>query len=211
MLGWLNGLFNLFTGALSAIWNAVVNLVRTVYNWLDGAITTAWNDLTSLWNDVVNLADELRSFIVNSYNVFTQWVSHYFDDVISWAQNLINGVNKYISDVLSWANQEFNAVNNWVNGLFNSWYHWILSQVWDPLFNLASTAINWTEQQGAYVYDIITHPDKLVALVLAQVWSAWLSLTRQWAKPLMSFYLASWQLVAGELIPIIEDIISSVL
>jgi phage-related protein len=211
MLGWLNGLLGLFTGTFSAIWKSVVSLVTSVYQWLEAEVTTLRNDLNSLWSDVSRLADEMASFVDRTYNTFVTWVSKTLDDVVKWAESAIAVVQHYADDILSWASQEFDYILKWVPSLIGDLEQWAIQHIWDPLYNSVSGAVNWIEHEGASIYDLVTHPDRLTQFILAYVWSAWLDLFRQFAKPIVSYILNSLRGNIPDLISVIEDIITSVL
>jgi phage-related protein len=211
MPGWLKSLVGFFTGTFSVIWDKVVSLVTTVYRWLDKEIVILRNDIVSAFNDVYRLADEIANFVYHTYNTFVAWVDHTFNAVLKWAENEIATVTRFANAVLAWAVREFDTVNRWVTGLFNAVYRWVITEIWDPLYRDISGAIGWITHEGAFVYDLLTHPDKLTALILAYVWAAWLGLFREFAKPIVSYILHSLRRNIPDLVSVLEDIISSIL
>jgi len=211
MPSWLSGLVGLFTGTFHTLWGKVVSLVTTVYQWVDKGLTILRNDVTSVLGDVFRLADSVSSFVYNTYNTFVRWVDKTFSDVIKWASNEIATVEHYATDILTWATREFDSVNKWVTGLFDSIEKWVISDIWDPLYGSITGALAWIGHEGSFMYDLLTHPDKLVQLILAYVWSAWLDLFKQFAKPIVAYIVQNFKAVVPDLVSVMEDIITSIL
>src|SRR5260221_4933366 len=189
MPSWLKSLTGFFTGLFAPLWNKVLSLVTTVYRWLDKAVTVLRNDLDSLFADVFRFADSVSHFIYHTYNLFVNWVDKTFNDVIKWAGNWISKVEHYANGILAWVVQRIDSVSKWVTSLFNGLYKWIISNIWTPLYRDVTGAIRWIEHEGMFTYDLLTHPDKLVKLIIAYIWIAWLDLFRQFAKPITVYIL----------------------
>jgi phage-related protein len=211
MPGWLTSLIGVITGPFRDLWNKVVSLVTTVYRWVDQWVTVLYNDVTSVYNQLIKFADEVRSFVTGTFATFSRWVTHQFDTVLKWAESRLSAVEKYAGDILAWATREIAAVSKWVTGLITGVEHWVISNIWQPLYNDISGAVNWIEREGAYVYDLVTHPEKLVKLILAYVWLSWLALFTQFAKPIISYILHHLRSNIPDLVSVIEDIIASIL
>lgn len=211
MPGWLKSLTGLFTGTFTTLWKKVVSVISTVYSWVSQEIVILRNDIDSVLSDVFRLADELSSFVYHTYNTFVSWVDKTFNDVIKWASGEIATVEKYAEGVLSWAVREFSTFGKWVTGLFDDVESWAIDKIWNPLWADITSALGWIEHEGAFAYDLLTHPDKLALLLITYVWSAWLTLFRTYAKPIVSYILNNLRGNIPDLVSVIEDIITSIL
>lgn len=209
MPGWLSGLLGIFTGPLNALWNAVVNVVATVYNWLQQQVDSVYHDVLSAYDYASRLGGYIESFVGQVYNAFVQWVDREFGNVINWASGEIGDVEHYAENVLNWASNAIGAVERWVTGLLNDLRQWVIQDIWSPLARDLSTALTWIGREGAYVYTLLTHPELLAQFLIAYLLSAWLTLTRRYAKPLVAWFLGSWKQFTPDIVSVLEDIISS--
>jgi hypothetical protein len=211
MLGWLDSLVGVVTGTFSDIWKKVVSLVKTVFSWVSAEIVILRNDFESVYNDVIHLSDSIANFVYRTYNVFVQWVDKTFGDVLHWAEAEIGNVEKYAESIAAWAVKQLDSISKWVTGLFNQVESWVISKVWNPLWTSITSALNWIENEGAYAYDLLTHPDKLALLLIGYLWLSWLTLFKAYAKPIVSYILNSLRGNIPDLVSVLEDIITSIL
>lgn len=211
MLGWLLGLLNIITGPLKALWNDVVSLVTTVWKWTAHIADTLYHDILSVYGDVVRLSDGIAHWISSVYGHFVKWVENEFNAVIRFFSNAITDIRNWISDASRWLTKAFDDVYHFITAIVTDVRSWVLQDIWNPLFSAISGAIRWIEHEGAYVFDLVTHPEKLVLLLIAYIWSAWLDLFRKFTKPIIGWLLANWKSVIPDIESVIEDILTHLL
>jgi hypothetical protein len=88
---------------------------------------------------------------------------------------------------------------------------WVINNIWHPLYNFIQSAINWIEKYGLFVYDVITHPEKLLAILGHYLLLAWLDILRRWATPIVRFIVHQLRRFEPDLISILEDVIHKML
>lgn len=211
MLNWLDSVWNAFTGGLSSIWHSIVNLFKSIWSWIERAVGILEHDIAIVYHDILSFAHSVEVWatraIDNLYNLAKSWVN----DVTRWAVAWFDRIIKYADDIWSHVVQIYNEVIHYIDGLYNSIVHWIITEIWDPLDRAITGAINWIEREGAYVYDLLTHPDKLVTLIEAYLWKSWLSWMRALAIPITVLILSSFRSLIPDLMSIAEDVLDRVL
>jgi phage-related protein len=211
MLGWIKSLLSLAIGGLDDLWHKILSVITTIWSNLWGYVQDLYRSVVQIADDIRKLSDYISSWIARTYTTFTKWVSQQFNDVIKWADNAIKTVERDISSVISWASKELDNLGHYAESLVNNLKNWILNDVWKPLYNDVTGAVGWIAKEGAYTYDLITHPEKLTQLLIAYIWKAWLPLFKTYAKPLVSFIISQWRNSIPDIVSVIEDIISSLL
>jgi len=211
MLNWLSGLIGRFTGILTGIWNDVISVVTSVYHWALSYLETIYHDLIVTIDALNRVSESIGHFIDSTYDTFVRYVLSYFDRIISWTREIVSDVEKYAENVYHAAFQGLDNLEHWAESEFNDFRHWILTEIWNPLYNDITGAIRWIEHEGAFAYDLLTHPDKLATLLIGYVWNGWLGLARKYAKPLLSMFLSEWRSATPDIVSILEDLISSLL
>lgn len=209
MLGWIKSLVNLAIGGLDDLWHKILSVINTIWSNLWGYVKDLYRSVTQLADDIRKLSDSISSWIARTYNTFTKWVSQQFNDVIKWADNAIKTVEHDVSSVISWASKELDTLGHYAESLFDGLKNWVLNDVWKPLYDDVTGAIGWIAKEGAYIYDLITHPEKLTALLIAYIWKSWLALFKAYAKPLVAFIIAQSRNAIPDVVSVMEDIISS--
>jgi hypothetical protein len=83
---------------------------------------------------------------------------------------------------------------------------WILEHVWQPLETGVKQAWNWIVNQGAIIWDLIQHPEKLAALLLAPLAKAAWWFVRQSADLIAQLLLGGWIKATLALADVVEDV-----
>lgn len=211
MIAWLVGLYNRVYNKPIDLWNAVISTFITVYGFLASVNDVTIRSINAIYVGLWRLGLAWGSFATGTWPQFTQYVNNMF--ALLWRridkdrQDLINLVN----DSQHQTNTTLTVIDqNLSNGLAGL-LAWVIKNVLLPLTADIGRALAWIGKEGAYVFDLLTHLDKLVELLLAFLWSAWLGLVRKYAKQVILLILASWKTWIAELLPIIEDIIAAII
>lgn len=209
MLNWLKSILSIAIGGLDDLWRKVLSVITTIYNTVWGYIQDLYRSVVQISDDIGRLSDSFSSWIAHTYHTFTTWVSQQFSAVLKWADNAIKSVEHDLSTVVSWASNQLATLGHYIDSLVDDAKNWVLNDVWKPLYNDVTGTINWIEKEGAYVYNLITHPDLFIALFMSYIWSAWLSLFKTYTKPIVSFILANLKNAVPDVVSVMEDILSS--
>lgn len=164
MISWLDSFFGRVAGSIGQqISNAVhwaVRAVAAVIFAVFGLVGRAWRYLAvGIYNFVAwveRFAREVVTFAAYVIRVWGRDLLHYAQSWISWLYNTL---------ISLWGQVQAGLADLW-NGIrkaYSDIEHWVISQVWDPLYAYArqieSDLIKW----GYTAWYWVTHPDKLAA------------------------------------------------
>lgn len=211
MLGFLKSIANIFTGSLSGIWHWMINLYNTV-----------WSYIYNMYDKLAHDISEGFSYAKNLFDYMTTWVTHVVDNVVNlinkiasdiqhWASDQISKVASYAEDVYHWAIQQVDDLGHAIDKAYDDIESWVISKIWDPLYNFIKPAINWIENEGSQMWDLLTHPEKLVSLLESYLYAAWLTWLQRLAVPITGYILNNMIKLVPTLVSIAEDVISKVL
>lgn len=210
MLQWLRSLLNFFGGGLQYLWNAIINVIQSVYSDLNGNLVSLWRYADALDAAIWHLAGYINSFIVNDYGHFVTWVVREFAAFSARADQEYNQLIGYINDLAHRTQQNITVVQEGLNSSIAALIRWIIQNIFDPLFNDITGLLNWLSRWGNWLVDILTHLEKLADLLMAFLWSGWLLLFRKYAKQIVIFIFQHWKSWIPDVLSVIEDIIASV-
>jgi hypothetical protein len=211
VLGFLKSIWGVFTGGLSDVWHYILTLVSAIYSYIDKVYQQVSGNIVSVYHQLLTFSKQVGQWVTHEVSNLTNLIDFLVNRLYKWALTAIADLDNYAKDLYRWAFNEFHTVSNWVLGIIDQVRRWVLNDIWNPLYRDVSGAIGWITSKGAYVYDLLTHPDKLVALLAAYLLKAWLSILRTWGKPIARFILLQGKSLIPDLVSVIEDIIHSVL
>lgn len=204
-------LSNLITGSINDVKNWILKIIQAVYSFINRQISNLEHDFTVAWNELDAFIKSVEQFAVNVFNTLYVYVRSALSTLSSWlAQELgtiRNDINGIIHTVTSWVDDLRNDI---VNGI-NTVVKWVTSHIYDPLYNLITGAVHWIEHEGAYIYDLITHPEKLVALLAKYIWSSYIDLLKKYGKPIARWLLHSMLGLANEFADVLETIFTALI
>lgn len=211
MLNWIKSLLNIAVGDLDALWRKVLSVITTIWNNLWGYVQDLYRNVVQLADDIRRLSSSLSSWIARTYNGFVRWTENTFNSVIRWADNELSSIRHDLSSLISWAQKEFDYGLHYAEHLVDDARSWVINDVWNPLFHDISVALGWIGKEGAFMYALLTHPDKLADLLIGYGTRSWLTLFRKYGKTLIALGMSSWRSATPDIVSILEDIISSLL
>lgn len=198
--------------SIKTLWafvKALPNAINTVITWVDGLWNDAATDVNNLYNYIVasiksdlayafSVYVTLLAYVGNTVTSIYKWTTSELSSLESWALGLINQVIGYLQTLENWATAQFASLITWIN-----------TEIIQPIWTAIETAANWIEVYGAFVVNLLTHPELLAQLLGKYILSTWISLGRQFAKPFFSWFLANALSLIPDFEGILEDIISS--
>lgn len=209
MFSWLKDIYNGASGPLSTIEKWIMGALSAVYSFFNGLVSQLWHALITLGSELNALGDELSKAVNGLYHLLQWVIDTGLPQLENWALGELNKLREYSIGVYQWAVSEIHRLGVLVLSELNKLGQWVLRNVWDPLWNAVQGVLHWIEHEGAYVYYLLTHPDKLAAILAEWILSQWMSLGRRFAKPFARWLLHNMILDAPFIGSIIEDIISS--
>lgn len=211
MGGFLASLYNRFTGALGNLWNGVIDLLRGYDGYVSGWLQYLLNYSNSILSDARHLSDAFYSFIWGSYWNFTRWVQQQIFQINVREHEDYTQIGNDIADLQRRTSQQITVVQQKESSDFSALIKWIIKTIFDPLFGDIARALGWIAKEGAYVLDLLTHADKLLAWLLHYLIGDWSALSRIFGRIFLSWYKGNWRSIAPVVATILEDIIASVL
>lgn len=209
MFSWLKGIYNGTVGALSTVEKWIVGALNTVYSYFSDLISQVWSATQQLVGSLGNLVNKLEDALYSLFNLVQWVVTKGIPDLANWASNELAKLLDYAKGLYNWAVSELGRLENWVIGELAKLVDWALKNIWDPLWSEITSVIRWIEQQGAYVYYLLTHPDVLAQILAQYVLSQWLNLGKRFAKPFIRWLAHNMISEIPTISSIIEDIIAS--
>lgn len=211
MLNWLRGLFNRYGGALHNIWNDVVNLVMAVQGFDEAWLNQLLNIAFTLQADIRTVIGSFNGFLTGSYTTFVRWVQQQLFDINVRADEDYKHIGADIAALQARTNQQITVTQQTESSDIAGLIKWVLEHIFGPLSSQIAKALAWIENEGAYLIDLLTHADKLLAWLFAFLFKSWSTLLDKFGKLALAWFLGNWKLVAPLLVTILEDIITSVL
>lgn len=211
MWGWLGSLIGFFSGGLQKIWDTFINVIRTLDGWVERQLSYLNGRCNALYVGIWDMSFYIANFIHQSYvpniqridnNVRNTQLREHADYV-----QLVNAIN---TD-RQWTSGQLARLAAYALSLFTGLIKWVLSAVFGPLSRDIARALAWIGKEGAYVFDLLTHLDKLANLLIAFLWTGWLALFRRYAKPVVAYIIQHIRGLVPEFLAVMEDIIATLL
>jgi hypothetical protein len=209
MPGWLSAIVNFFGGGLSAIWHAFINVINIVLSIINGNYNRQSNYSNKIAAALNSLTKSFVDFVVFAYNPFVNWVNQTVKALAKRESDDYNRLVNFINGLSHKASQDITIVQDNLSSDIAGLIKWILSVLLPPILRDIATALAWIAKEGAYVFDLLTHLEKLADLILAFLFKGWLVLFRKYSKPIVTFVIRNWRSWLPGVLPVIEDIITS--
>lgn len=206
------GVINTILNGISNLWNYVKSLLaslNSVITWADGWFDDIWNTITGLYTYIYDgLVNDLN-YAFSLYIALVNWSDNTVAGIYVWATKELNSISsavngwvntliRYIDDVETWAAQQLAAMLLYIYNTYIA-----------PIWNAVQGAINWIGTYGAFILNLLTHPELLAELLGKYLLSVWSTLATQYALPFFKWFVASAMSYVPDITSILEDIISN--
>lgn len=211
MPGWLNSLLNWGIGGVKDLWNKVINVVSVVYSYVDGLFNAAISDINAVYKWISHLVGSVENWTISLYNSLSGWVNRIYGDFQRWVSGLWSDLISDLNGVIRWATQQLNNLVGWALAQLNRLVQWVIQNIWNPLYNAISGAINWIGREGYWAYYMVTHPDQLAAFIAKWVFASWVGLGRRYSSAMGRWLMHTMLAAAHDVAGILEDILASII
>lgn len=211
MLGWLGGLIGLFTGGLSAIWNAFVNVIRTVEGQSEQRDMGLQSEYNNLYAGLFRLSAYTTAFVNRTFSPWAKWVDGAIFNLSAYMNSNFAQVRNDIANTRSWASGQISAARSFAESLFTGFIKWIISTIFGPLSKDVAQALNWIFHEGAMILDLITHPEKLLKLLWVFIFGSWVTFLVKFGPIIAAWLLRMWKPILPVVVNVLEDILTHIL
>lgn len=211
MLNWLAGLLGFVTGAFQSLWNDIISVIRSVDGYLEKRIDNLQVQVNALIAGEWHLSAYIANFVSGAYANFVGWVEIRTGLMIVDYTAKFSRAETDLRSTQSWVSSLISAAESLARSLFGNLTKWIISTIFGPLSRDIATALGWILKEGAYLLDLITHPEKLIALVLHYLFGVWVMLLIKYGPLAFAYGLKHWKSFLPTILTVTEDIIDHVL
>lgn len=211
MLGIINRIKTILTGSIQAIDQWVLKLIHTTYSYVNELFAQARQAANEVYREFRQFDHTITKYAEQVY-VFAHWiVTKYVPSVIAWARRELIGVRNDIAGVLRYAERWVIRIANDLASAIRNITSWVIKHIYTPLLKDFTSAWHWITHEGALAYHLITHPEKLAAILAKYVWASWLDLFKRDGKQISRWLLKSMMHEVGPLADALETFISNLL
>lgn len=190
---WVGDLINGLYGFLHVIFGAVQSGWARLYTNAGHWVTTLEMLANSVWQKLYHVIRVTLPAIINDYRTLIHNLTTYavavYHDLIAGLQFAETFASRLVHDAIAW----------------------VQANVWTPLFKAISDAWQWITHEGAILFDYITHPDKLAALIFDSLLALLEREAWNVADRLGRFALSLVARNLRQFAALIEDILSAIL
>lgn len=166
MFAWLRRTFDSVAGRVdSTVRGWVSDLLNGLYGYLHNVfadVTAAWNRFTgALYSTLLQIGRLADSVYKQLYRIIRVTVPA----IINEYRRLVHDAVTFASGVYDYAVRNITAAVHYAERLVSDAINWIRVNLFDPLQAGLLDALRWITHNGAVLWDYITHPDKLAALL----------------------------------------------
>lgn len=212
MINWIE---HWFSDGASYITHRVLTWIHVALHAIAGIITGITGNVTRSWDDLQHaiwlVFDEVNYGARVTYHAIwwlvNRGIPYVYRYIISHVKLLESDLAKAISRLLADIVSAIDLAEKYARE-FVAWFH---ANVVVPLANSLGEAWHWINSEGNYVWQLITHPDRLADLILAYFAGA---IMRASDKVATAIGAALWDILTKNLhrvLRVAEDIISAVM
>lgn len=211
MLGIISRLYHDIVNGLSAVEKWIVKLLHAAYAYVDKLFNELRRAVDGVWTALENFGRSIRKFVLQVY-AYAKWiVIHGIPDVIKWAEKELVSLTHDIESLGKWALRQLDQLIKDIESAVKGVVSWVITHVFDPLKTDFLTAWHWITHEGALIYDLITHPEKLAALLAHYIWNSWLDLFKKFGPQIARWLVRNLPHEAGMLTDAVERFISNLI
>jgi phage-related protein len=211
MLDFLAQVANLITGDIKAVKNWILSIIQAVYSFIDREISAIGTEVHDVWSQLYGFITTVEHYVISVYNYVVNGLNIVYHDITSWVSGELAALGNWITGVVHDILAGLDYVKNAIVKAYDDIEHWVMQHIWDPLWAAITQAWNWITHEGAFIYGLVTHPERLAALLGHYLWSSYLGLIKRYAKPIAHWLLHTMLSLAGDVADVLETIITALI
>lgn len=211
MLGLLKQAWNYFTSGLASVYHWVLNAIAVVYSYVNKLFDSLSRYAIGVYRELETFAHNVDVWVTRTVSWIIAFIKSEANAIVHWTVKIFDDLRSYAEAVYAWAVKYFDYVINWVTANLAKFIKWIVQDVWTPLYNYFRSLFQWIDQYGNWLWDIVSHPEKLVAWLMRYLLSAWLTILRTWAVPIVAFLIQQAYKFIPDIVSLLEDVFDKVL
>lgn len=208
MGGIINYIISLVTGDLKAIKNWIAAALKASVDFLQSLIDSVWHDAVNLYNDAVAFAEQVARDLNSLAAYVVNFVNHIFSDFVHWAEDGFNAVSDFLTNLQNWIVAQLDKAWQLIDKVYQDIEHWVITEIWQPLWSGLTSALNWIETEGAYILNLLTHPELLAKFLGVWLWHSWLDLLKTYASPIGRWFIHTMLSEESAFADVLETILS---
>lgn len=211
MPSWITSLFTNPIGDIKTLWHKFTGLIAAVYTYFGGLISALENELSWLDSIVNRYVSDIWHGITSVYDLARWIITIGIPNVVHWAENELAKAWDYAIGLYHWAVSELSRLASWIQAEIANLAKWVIRNIWDPIWNRIRGIIQWIQNEGTYVYYLLTHPDRLAMVIGRYLLGSWVSIAERYSSVFIRWILHKALSESGTVSRILENVISSLL
>lgn len=204
----IQSILNFVTGSIGDVKRWITTLIAPVYDFIHRQIQAIENSISIVYNDLINWIHTAGNYLDQLFAYIGKIANQIIPDLANWARDALNDLKNGINDLGNWVTNQLNNLINLIKRVSSDITQWVIKNIWNPLKNDIDGALHWIGHEGAFVYDLVTHPDKLVKLIGSYLWQESLNLIKKYSGPIARWLLRSMLSESSAFADVLETIIS---
>lgn len=211
MFGIISKIIHYITGVVSSVEKWVLRGIDAVYHFVTRLFHELRRAVNGVWKSLVDFGKAVDKFL-NRLVTFALWiVRKYVPSVIHWALRNFDALLRDIRGVIDWAGKWITRIYNDLVSAVRDLTSWIIAHIWTPLFDAITTAWHWITHEGYYVWNLVTHPELLMKVIGAYLWSNFLGLLKHYSVPITRWLIHGMLSLSNDVADVLESIIANML
>lgn len=208
MYRWAQVLINWLPSWIAAPFRAVVWILQVPWRLLVAVTWHIYSAYKAWWSGWWWVTHEVVGTFEQIWHAFrrltTKWIPmkirnairSLWNAVVDWVSKAWNVLRKFISDVLAWAAEQIGRLWRFARDIVD----WAAERI--------NYLLTWLRNIGNKVADLVLHPDKLVAWILAEIARSGWKLFQLWAPKIMTFIVSRGIATALRMAGFLEGVIA---
>lgn len=196
---------NTIWGLLRAIPDAIGALEDKVVGWINTIVT----DIDDAYNYAYTLAEQDINYAVALFNSIVAWTATEYNNLLTWAAKEVDSIWVWIVEFYAAYGQDIEDIYSYIDGSINALLDYIWNNYIAPFLEELAFVYEWIVTNGAWVLNLLLHPELLAQLIAEYLLGAWIALGQRFALPFFRWFYASAISLIPDFTDVFEEIISS--
>lgn len=211
MFGIIKWVEHFFSSTISAIERWILKAIHAVYSFITRLFDDLRRAVNDVWTALVNFGRSVDKFLARVVT-FANWiVTKLVPSVLHWALRNFDALIRDLRGVVDWIGKWLTRLYNDIVSAVRNITKWVITHIWNPLFNAIMVAWHWITHEGYYVWNLLTHPELLMKIIGSYLWTNFLGLIKHYSVQIARWLIHSMLSLANEFADVLESIIANML